>query len=105
MQTLEELAHAAAEGPGGLAALVLPIERALTGLMEIHLDADAARRLAHGQRVPAAGIAGLHAVYGPDGQLLGLGGLGADGLLQARRLFTWAIGSKACAQKNAVESQ
>jgi tRNA pseudouridine55 synthase len=105
MHTLESLGRAAAGGPEALAALVLPIERSLAGLMQIRLDADAARRLAHGQKVPAGGVAGLHAVYGPDGELLGLGGLGEDGLLQARRLFTWAIGSKACAKKNAVESE
>jgi tRNA pseudouridine55 synthase len=103
MHTLDSVGRAAAAGAGGAESLLLPVERALAGLVPIRLDAEAARRLAHGQKVPVTGVAGLHAVYGPGGRLLGLGGVGEDGLLQARRLFTWAIGSKACASDDAVE--
>ncbi len=103
MHTLEALERIAASGAGALAQLVLPLGLALAGTPEIHLDAEAARRLAQGQRVPAEGDPGLKAAYGPMRRLLGLAELSADGSLHARRLFTWAIDSKACVQPNAVE--
>lgn len=104
MHTLAALEYTAASGAEALASLVLPLELALAGTPEIELDAEAARRLAQGQRVPGVGDPGLKAVFGPERRLLGLAGLSAEGTLHARRLFTWAIDSKACAQPNAVES-
>ena len=104
MHTLAALERIAASGADALAQVVLPLEQALTGTPEIHLDAEAARRLAQGQRVPAEGNPGLKVVFGPLRHLLGLGELSPEGSLHARRLFTWAIDSKACAQPNAVES-
>ncbi len=103
MHSLEALEHFAACGSDDLARLVLPIEQALTGMPQIHLDAKGALRLAQGQRVPAGGDQGLKAVYGPGQRLLGLAELSAEGSLHAKRLFTWAIDSKACVQPNAVE--
>jgi tRNA pseudouridine55 synthase len=103
MHTLETMEQIAASGESALAQLVLPLEQGLTGTPEVHLDAEAARRLALGQRVPASGDSGLKAVFGPGRRLLGLAELSAEGSLHARRLFTWAIDSKACVQPNAVE--
>jgi tRNA pseudouridine55 synthase len=104
MHTLEELAAAAASGAEALLALLLPIERALVGMAEVHVESGAARRLAQGQLVAVSGSPGLKAVYGPERCVLGLAELSADGFLHAKRLFTWAIGSMACAKPMAVES-
>jgi len=103
MHPLAELERVAQRDTQALAALVLPIERALAGLDEVHLGPQAARRLTQGQRVHAEGVAGLKAVYGPDRCLLGIGELALDGSLRARRLFTWAVGSMGCATRGAVE--
>jgi tRNA pseudouridine55 synthase len=104
MSGIHALENRAASGRNALQALVLPIERALVGLAEAHLETREARRLAQGQKVVAEGLPGLKAVYGPGRHLLGLGELENDGCLHARRLFTWAIDSMACAQRVAVES-
>jgi tRNA pseudouridine55 synthase len=64
-----------------VADVLLPASRALPDAPSCHLDADAARRFANGQSVPAAG---LHAdcvwVYDPVGLLIGLGTADRDSL-------------------------
>jgi tRNA pseudouridine55 synthase len=100
---LEDLERLAERDPDALGARILPIGRALAGLDQAHLDREAARRLTQGQRVPAEGVAGVKAVYGPGGLLLGIGELSVEGLLRARRLFTWAVESMGCATRGAVE--
>ncbi len=104
MWTLAGLEAAAGEGPERLARALLPIERGLAGREEIHLDSERMRRLAQGQRVAADGAPGPRVVFGPGRRLLGLGEIGDGGWLKARRLFSWAIDSRACAQDAAVES-
>jgi tRNA pseudouridine55 synthase len=104
MHTLESLEALADTCPPELDGRLLPVERGLAGREEIELDAQRALRLAQGQAVPVTGHPGPRVVFGPAHRLLGLAEVGADGRLQARRLFSWAIDSKACAQKAAVES-
>lgn len=104
MWSLANLEAAAGEGPESLARVLLPIERGLAGRAEIHLDSERMRRLAHGQQVAGDGRPGPCVVFGPGRRLLGLGEVGEDGRLRARRLFSWAIDSRACAQNVAVES-
>jgi tRNA pseudouridine55 synthase len=103
MQTLDGLEALAGARPQDLAGLLLPIERGLAGREQIELDSERALRLAHGQAVAVAGHSGPRVVFGPAHRLLGLGEVGEDGRLKPRRLFSWAIDSKACTQKDAVE--
>jgi tRNA pseudouridine55 synthase len=104
MHGLGELERTAALDMHALRQLVLPIEQALPGLMEVHLEWQDAGRISQGQRVPFKGRPGLAAVYGPDRRLLGIGELSEDGGLRARRLFSWAVDSTGCAPDRAVES-
>ena len=103
LHTLDSLEALAAADPQDLAGLLLPIERGLAGREAIELDFERARRLSQGQAVAVTGQPGPRVVFGPGQRLLGLGELGEDGRLKPRRLFSWAIDSKACAQKDAVE--
>ncbi|MGH8262458.1 MAG: tRNA pseudouridine(55) synthase TruB [Steroidobacteraceae bacterium] len=103
MQTLDSLEARAATEPQGLAGLLLPIERGLAGREEIELDFERALRLAQGQIVAVQGHSGPRVVFGPGRRLLGLGEVAEDGWLRPRRLFSWAIDSKACARQDAVE--
>ncbi len=53
---------------------LLPMERLLADLPRVELDAAAETRFRNGQALPLIGQAnGLHAVYGPDGAIIGLG--------------------------------
>src|SRR5262249_12153723 len=55
-------------------ARVSPVDSALTALSPLRLDAQQARRFAHGQAVTIeTGAAGHVRVYGDDGALLGVG--------------------------------
>ena len=74
--TLEELAHAAAEGHWR--DLLHPIDAALTHFKPLHLDADAARRLCSGQAISlppgemGMGKSDLARAYGPARTFLAL---------------------------------
>jgi tRNA pseudouridine55 synthase len=74
--TLEELAHAAAEGHWR--DLLHPIDAALTRFKPLHLDADAARRLCSGQTISlppgemGMGKSDLARAYGPARTFLAL---------------------------------
>jgi tRNA pseudouridine55 synthase len=92
MFTLTQL-HALAEQEGEVAldACLLPIEAGLSGYPQLVLDEQGARRLGMGQRLRGPwAMADTVAVYGPQGRVLGLGSVDADGLLSPQRLFTWA---------------
>ncbi|MCX7962429.1 MAG: tRNA pseudouridine(55) synthase TruB [Burkholderiales bacterium] len=68
-------------------ARLIPPARLLDGLPAIRLDGERARRFCHGQPVPAARAArGDCCVLAHDGALLGVGTVGADGLLRPERL-------------------
>ncbi|MEL1264108.1 tRNA pseudouridine(55) synthase TruB [Pseudoxanthomonas putridarboris] len=97
MFTLEALQALAEQGgEAALDACLLPIEDGLAGFPRIDLQAEEARRLGMGQRLrghtPSEGPV---AVYGPDGRVLGLATVDAEGLLSPQRLFAWAIAGSA----------
>jgi tRNA pseudouridine55 synthase len=50
----------------------LPIELAVAHLPRVELDAEEARAASHGRILAPAGIEGPHAVFGPDGALIGV---------------------------------
>jgi tRNA pseudouridine55 synthase len=50
----------------------LPVERAVAHLPRVQLDEEEARAAAHGRVLAPAGIEGPHAVFDPDGALIGV---------------------------------
>lgn len=50
----------------------LPPERAVAHLPRVELDADEAAAARHGRPLAPAGVDGPHAVFGPDGRLIGV---------------------------------
>jgi tRNA pseudouridine55 synthase len=66
-----------------------PIGVLLRKLPEVHIAAPLAERFAHGQAVgaPDGGAVGRVRVNGPDGRFLGVGEVGADGILRPKRLL------------------
>ena len=92
MWTLEALQDLAARDPRSLDACLLPVEAGLLGMRRIDLLEEPARRFSQGQRLAGVpGRAGICAVYGPDGPVLGLAQLDAEGLLAPQRLFNWPV--------------
>ncbi|MBS0319790.1 MAG: tRNA pseudouridine(55) synthase TruB [Proteobacteria bacterium] len=80
-----DLAAIEAAAPAARDAWLLPLDVLVAALPHVAAGADAARRFAHGQPVPAdAALAGPVAVY-DGGRLLGVGDA-AGGSLQPRRL-------------------
>jgi tRNA pseudouridine55 synthase len=85
MQTLSEVEAACQAGK--IPALIAP-DDALPGMPSVHLPADLAGRLAHGQAVLVGGTASGHVrLYGPEGRFMGLGEADASGQVRPRRLF------------------
>jgi tRNA pseudouridine55 synthase len=85
MQTLEEVEVACRDG--GLPP-VIAADEALPDLPAVHLAADLAGRLAHGQAVMAGGTcSGKVRLYDPQGRFMGLGEGDARGQIRPRRLF------------------
>lgn len=90
MWTLDELQALAERGERSLEACLLPVERGMAAWAPADVDAEQARRLAHGQAVDGDFRGeGQVAIFGPDGRALGLGEL-EDGRLKPSRLFSWA---------------
>ncbi len=89
MVTLEDIETAREAGPAALAALIQPMDRGLTALPAVHLDANDSRRLRQGQIVtrPNDDWLGLCRVYGVEGALLALGERREDGSLRPRRVL------------------
>jgi tRNA pseudouridine55 synthase len=88
MVTLEALEEWARDGR--LDDCLLAPDAGLADWPAVSLDMDAARRFAHGNPVTGAAVdsrPGLVRVHGPDGTLLGLGEVTADGSVMARRLM------------------
>lgn len=87
MHSLEQL-EALAEA-GGLDQVLLPVDAALAGWPRIDLDAVGRTRLLQGQKLALEGElpAGKLRIYGPEGDFLGIGEAGPDGILVPRRLF------------------
>jgi tRNA pseudouridine55 synthase len=87
MHTLAEVETAchAGQPPGTIAA-----DAALPELPQVHLPADLAGRLAHGQAVMVVGgtpADGKVRLYGPGGRFLGLGEADVQGQVRPRRMF------------------
>ena len=89
MLGIDQLEALAAQGFERLDRTLLPADTALEGWPTIVLDAEQARRLGHGQRVPAdaAWPAGRVRLYGPGQDFLGVGNVLASGELKSQRLF------------------
>ena len=82
---LEALARSA---PAELDGRLLPVAAALEGFPELRLAAGQATATRHGQ--PQAGLgerAGLVRLYAEDGEFIGLGEVGEDGVLRPKRLL------------------
>lgn len=97
MHTLEALQAIAEQGgESALDACLLPVEAGLAGFPRVEVDAAGGRRLAQGQRLPGhAPSDGPVAIHGPDGRVLGLGTVNAEGTLSPQRLFAWAVAGTA----------
>lgn len=71
---------------GARKARLLPLRTLLTDLPSAELDPPAALRFGNGQGLPFSGREGIFAVYGPDGEVIGLGRADGDGMLRPLRL-------------------
>jgi len=87
--SLDALEALAAEGESALDGALLPIDRALADWPSATLEAEAARRFAHGQPVAAEAStpAGRVRVYAAD-RLLGIGEVTVDRQLLPRRVLS-----------------
>jgi len=88
MVTLEQLQEA--RDHGGLQDFLLPVDVGLAEWPRVDLDSAQHGKFKHGNHFPysADGVkAGKVRVYGPDGDLLGLADLSAEGILQPARVF------------------
>ena len=72
------------------------VEAGLAGFPRVEVDSVGGRRLAQGQRLgghpPSEGPVAIH---GPEGRVLGLGTVDAEGRLSPQRLFAWAVAGTA----------
>jgi len=88
MVTLEQLQEA--RDHGGLQDFLLPVDVGLADWPRVDLDADQHDKFKHGNHFPFStdGVpVGKVRVYGPEGDLLGLADLSAEGILQPARVF------------------
>lgn len=93
MHTLEQLAHVRdTYGHVGLDALLLPLERGLSGLPSLQVTADEALQLRQGKRLTQAGLAGLPLCRALDaaGSLVALVEIDVAGEIRVRRGFNSA---------------
>lgn len=89
MRSLPEL-DSIAPDEAALDALLLPLDSALSGWPAVRLDTADAARISHGQTVVARAehtAGGAVRLYDPAGRFLGIGDLGADRRITARRLM------------------
>ena len=89
MLSLEQIEAVAGKDDEALDSLLLPMDRALRDLPEIHLDADASHCLCLGQSVVKSGTSctGQVRLYNEANCFIGLGDLSADGVLKPKRLI------------------
>jgi tRNA pseudouridine55 synthase len=90
--TLERIEALAGQGGAALDALLRPASAALARYPRLDLDTDSAIRIRHGKRfaAPAARDPGLYRLFAADGDFIGLGEIGPDGLVGAKRLMNTA---------------
>ena len=89
---MHTLAQVEAACQGGMVPAMIAPDDALPGMPSVHLPAELAGRLAHGQAVVVSGgtVAGKVRLYDPQGRFMGLGEADAQGQVRPRRLFTSA---------------
>ena len=88
MISLAEAEALAAAGPEALDAVLLPVDRALSGWEEASLSDDEAERFLHGQAISSAPAGpGMVRVYGPRARFLGVAERDPRGELSPRRVF------------------
>ncbi|NND45200.1 MAG: tRNA pseudouridine(55) synthase TruB [Xanthomonadales bacterium] len=86
MVTLDQLRNAAEEA--SLSSWLLPLDAGLQSWPVCELDAEAARRFAHGNPVDTGrAVRGWHRVTGPDGQPIGLGEGDSTRRIAPRRVY------------------
>jgi len=87
--TLDELERAADAGDEALDCHLVAPDQAVSNLPAVALDADAARRVRHGQAVPLvdSDISGQIRLYDERDTFIGLGETDASGLIAPRRLL------------------
>lgn len=87
--TLDRLQQLASQGMQPLERLLLPVTAALTHFAELRLDADASRDIRQGKRIKltASPGAGLYRLVSSEGVFIGLGEVGPDAELAAKRLM------------------
>ena len=91
MWTFEALEAMAARGEHHLEACLLPIEAGMVAWPDVRLTPAQSAKLGLGQAVRGPFRAlGEVAACDADGRALGLGTVDADGVLRAKRLFSWA---------------
>ena len=86
---MHTLAEVEASCQGGTVLPMIAPDVALPGMAAVHLPADLAGRLAHGQAVVMAGgtATGKVRLYDAQGRFMGLGEADAQGQVRPRRLF------------------
>jgi tRNA pseudouridine55 synthase len=74
-----------------LDGLLRPLQDALPAWPVVRLDGPSALRMSRGGvvPVPAGHVPGPVRLYGPADSLLGVGEVGADGIVSPRRLVAW----------------
>lgn len=89
---MDRLQRLALEGEEKLEAVLQPVSAALGQFDELQLDAASSRDIGHGKRVkmPPGTAAGLYRLVSAEGIFLGLGEVGADAELAAKRLMNTA---------------
>lgn len=87
--TLDRLQQLAGQGMQPLERLLLPVTAALTHFAELQLDDDASRDIRQGKRIKLTGspAAGLYRLVSSEGIFIGLGEVGRDAELAAKRLM------------------
>jgi tRNA pseudouridine55 synthase len=89
MYTMAQLEQAAEQGQGGLDALLLPIDTALSEWPEVRVGADSAFYLKQGQAVlvPKAPTEGWVRIYQAD-EFIAVGQVQDDGRIAPKRLMS-----------------
>lgn len=88
MHTLEQLQQM--HEKGSMQDCLLPVDVGLRGWPKVTLDHTQQAKFSHGNPFeyhPGGAVEGRVRVYGPDGNLLGLAMLQADGVLKALKVF------------------
>ena len=88
MVTLDQLQEAKEQG--GLQGFLMPIDSGLPDWPRVDLDSAQHGKFKHGNHFPLLADtfeADKVRVYGPEGNLLGLGEVSAEGILQPVRVF------------------